>query len=205
MGRRNRFFEIGQPYHIVHRGNQQMTLFESDGDRRYYLQMLSGLAKRHQVAIGGFCLMSNHVHFAVVPRCAKGASRCFGQLHKQYSEMLNARRGRRGSCWDGRFYSCHMTAAHAWNALRYIERNPVTAGLVKIASDWMWSSARTHCNYGKEWDFLSVDVRGDWVDPVHWRDVLGMPLDEEELGIIDWIAVEEGLNARRTLAPLHAA
>lgn len=205
MGRKTRHFEIGASYHVVHRSNQQLTLFESEGDRRYYLRLLSSLAKQHQVRIGGFCLMSNHVHFAVVPECAKGVSRCFGQLHKRYSEALNARRARRGSCWEGRFYSCQMDERHAWNALRYIERNPVAAGLVKDATDWPWSSARTHCSYGREWDFLTVDVRREWVDPARWREVLGVPLDEEELGLIDWVTVEEGLNARTLLVPLSAA
>jgi len=205
MGRRNRLIEIGGAYHVVHRGNQQMKLFESELDRRYYLAMLGSLAKRNEVGIGGFCLMPNHVHFAVIPRCTKGISRCFGQLHKRYSEMLNTRRGRRGSCWEGRFYAARMDARHAWNALRYIERNPVAAGLVKDPVEWRWSSAGSHCNYGKEWDFLTVDVRGEWVDPARWREVLGVPLEEPELETIVWIAVEAGLNARGMLVSPQAA
>jgi putative transposase len=200
MGRPLRNIEIGVPYHIAHRGNQQATLFESDIDRRYYLSMLGSLAKRNRVRIGGFCLMSNHVHFAVVPDCTKGISRCFGQLHKCYSEMLNTRRGRRGCNWEGRVYAGKMDDRHAWNALRYIERNPVAAGLVAHASEWAWSSAGTHCGYEKQWRFLNVDVRREWVDPARWREVLGEPLAEEELETIEWISVEEGLNSRALLA-----
>jgi putative transposase len=196
MGRPNRNFEIGIPYHIVHRGNQQMTLFESDIDRRYYIAMLGSLAKRNSVRIGGFCLMSNHVHFAVIPDCTKGISRCFGQLHKLYSEMLNARNGRRGSCWEGRFYAASMDERHAWNALRYIERNPVQARLVSDPTEWEWSSARMHCGGRREWGFMNAEVRSGWVEPSEWRKVLGVPLEEEELATISWIAVEEGLNAR---------
>jgi len=205
MGRPNRNFEIGVPYHIVHRGNRQMTLFESDVDRRYYLTMLGSLAKRNQVRIGGFCLMSNHVHFAVIPDCTKGISRCFGQLHKLYSEMLNVRHGRRGSCWEGRFYAGAMDERHAWNALRYIERNPVQASLVDDPTEWAWSSARMHCGYGREWGFVNGEVRSDRVDPARWREVLGAPLGEEDLATIDWIAVEEGLNARHQRAVVVAA
>ena len=102
MGRPLRNIEIGVPYHVVHRGNRQMKLFESDADRRYYLGMLGSFARRHSVRIAGFCLMTNHVHFAVIPGCTKGISRCFGQLHKRYAEMLNMRQGRRGCCWQRR-------------------------------------------------------------------------------------------------------
>ncbi len=200
MGRPNRNFEIGVPYHIAHRGNRQMTLFESDIDRRYYLAMLGSLARRHGVRIGGFCLMSNHVHFAAVPECVKGISRCFGQLHKLYSEMLNTRNGRRGCCWEGRVYAGRMDARHACNALRYIERNPVQAGLVDAATDWIWSSARMHCGHPREWDFVTVDVRGEWVDSSEWKRSLGVPLSEEEMGTVGWIALEQGLNARTLLA-----
>jgi len=205
MGRPHRNFEIGVPYHIAHRGNQQQTLFESDMDRRYYLAKLGSLAKRNKVRIGGFCLMSNHVHFAVIPDCTKGISRCFGQLHRDYSEMLYTRRGRRGSNWEGRVYAGKMDARHAWNALRYIERNPVDAGMVDRASDWIWSSARMHCGYEKQWEFVNADVRREWIDPARWREVLGVPLEEEELETIDWIAVEEGLNARALLAVATSA
>jgi putative transposase len=200
MGRPHRNFEIGVPYHIVHRGNRQMRLFESDIDRRFYLAMLGSLARRHGVRVGGFCLMTNHVHFAVIPDCVKGISRCFGQLHKRYSEMLNTRNGRRGCCWEGRVYAGRMDAQHAWNALRYIERNPVQAGLVRNATDWIWSSARMHCGHPKEWGFVDVDVRSDWVDPAEWRRNLGVQLTEEEMGTVRWIAIEEGLNARAILA-----
>jgi putative transposase len=200
MGRPNRNFEIGVPYHVAHRGNQQMTLFESDADRRYYLAMLGSAARRHRVRIGGFCLMSNHVHFAVIPDCVKGISRCFGQVHKRYSEMLNTRRGRRGCCWEGRVYAGRMEPRHAMNALRYIERNPVQAGMVRNASDWPWSSARMHCGYPKDWDFVTADVRSEWVDPASWREALGIALTDEELGTVEWASVEDGLNARLLLA-----
>ena len=205
MGRPLRNIEIGVPYHIAHRGNQQMPLFESDIDRRYYLAMLGSLAKRNKVRIGGFCLMTNHVHFVVIPECTKGISRCFGQLHKRHAEMLNTRRGRRGSCWEGRVYAGKMGEQHAWNALRYIERNPVEAGMVGDATDWNWSSARTHCGYHKQWEFINTDVRTGWVDPERWREVLGVALSEEELGTIDWIAVDAGIEARKQLAVSSAA
>jgi len=200
VGRPNRNFEIGVPYHIAHRGNQQMTLFESDSDRRYYLSMLGSLAKRNQLRIGGFCLMSNHVHFAVIPDHTKAISRCFGQLHKLYSETLNVRRGRRGACWEGRVYAGRMDETHAWNALRYIERNPVQAGMVREATDWIWSSARSHCGYPNQWDFLDADVRAEWVDPARWREVLGMPLEVEEALTVKWVAVEQALQSRSLLA-----
>ena len=199
MGRPLRNIEIGVPYHVVHRGNRQMKLFESDADRRYYLGMLGSFARRHSVRIAGFCLMTNHVHFAVIPGCTKGISRCFGQLHKRYAEMLNMRQGRRGCCWEGRVYAGRMDARHAINALRYMERNPVEAGMVNDATEWPWSSARMHCGAPSEWDFVNAEVRGGWIDSSLWRERLGVPLKEEERQSIEWIAIEEGINARRLL------
>jgi putative transposase len=205
MGRPLRNFEIGVPFHVAHRGNKQSTLFETDADRRFYLSMLASIARKNNVRIGGFCLMRNHVHFAVIPDCLKGISRCFGQLHKLYSESLNIRAGTRGASWEGRVYAAKMDARHAWNALRYIERNPVAAGIVADATDWAWSSARMHCGMESEWSFLTGDVRSQRVEPERWREVLRTPLREEELGTIDWVAVEEGLKARAALRGDRAA
>jgi hypothetical protein len=62
-----------------------------------------------------------------------------------------------------------------------------------------------HCGYGREWGFVNGEVRSDRVDPARWREVLGAPLGEEDLATIDWIAVEEGLNARNQRAVVAAA
>jgi len=75
------------------------------------------------------------------------------------------------------------------NALKYVERNPVDAGLVRSASEWKWSSAAAHCGIGKRSPLLNLDLRGEVADPFVWRQQLDIALDEDALEEIDWIAV----------------
>lgn len=186
MGRKRRTVEIGFPHHVAHRGNHRQTLFESDTDRRYYLALVDRYSRSSGTQIAGFCLMDNHVHFVAIPSFLKSLSECFGRAHRAYSEHLNRRRGAHGSNWEGRFYSDVMSEAHTINALVYIERNPVDAGMVASASDWEWSSARQHCDYGQRWPLVNLDVRRAWVDPCAWRARLCEPLSEEDIATIPW-------------------
>lgn len=191
MGRDRRRVIIGVPHHVVHRGNHQQPVFESDGDRALYLALVHRFSRQTGTAIAGFCLMSNHVHFVVVPSSVHSIASCFGRAHRKYSEFLNARRMTGGTNWEGRFFSEPMFGAHVLNGLRYVERNPVGAGLVRVASDWPWSSAAMHCGLGGSFDLLNIDVRGQDSDPLIWRALLGEELDESELMTVRW-AVHRG-------------
>ncbi|MFM7051419.1 MAG: transposase, partial [Planctomycetota bacterium] len=186
MSRPRRNIEIGQPYHIAHRGNHKQTLFTRDEDRAYYLALVHRFSRLTYTQIAAFCLMDNHVHFVAVPECKNSLSQCFGRAHRAYSEFLNRRRGVHGASWEGRFYSAAMDPRHVLNAVRYIERNPVDAGMVSHASEWPWSSAHMHCGSGRRWLLVNADVRAEYVDPREWRRVLGEPLLEEELQQIAW-------------------
>lgn len=187
MGRARRDIRLGVPHHIVHRGNHQSDLFICDDDRSLYLSLIHRFSRANGTAIAGFCLMRNHVHFIAVPASVKGLSRCFGGAHRKYSEYLNMRAGTHGTNWEGRFYSEPMSEEHALNALRYIERNPVHAGVVQAATDWPWSSAGTHCRVGRSWPLLNSDVRGRFADPVTWSGMLRTELDDPELLTIAWL------------------
>jgi putative transposase len=199
MGRVRRDVRIGVPHHVVHRGNHQSDLFASDADRCLYLSLVQRFSRTNGVGVAGFCLMRNHVHFIVVPSSLKSISRCFGQAHRKYSEFLNARSGTFGTNWEGRFFSEPMSESHAVNALRYIERNPVAAGIVTCATDWEWSSAGTHCARGKRWPFIDRDVRGTLADPDRWSETLGLELEEHELQTVTWLfrarSIDAGLEA----------
>jgi putative transposase len=188
MGRKLRRFAIGVPYHIAHRGNHKQDLFKSDEDRMYYLSLLHRCSRMTGTRIAGFCLMSNHIHAIAIPSSLAGLSRCFGSAHRRYSMFLNERNGLRGSNWEGRFYSDAMDQRHTVNALRYIERNPVEAGLVKSAWEWRWSSAAQHCGLEPHWPLLTTDIRAE-ADPFAWRVALGDPMAENELMEIRWAAL----------------
>lgn len=200
MGRTRRDIRIGAPHHIVHRGNHQADLFANDHDRCLYLSLIQRFGRTSGTGFAGFCLMRNHVHFIAVPTTLQSISRCFGQAHRKYSEFLNARSGAFGTNWEGRFYSEPMCDAHAINALRYIERNPVTAGIVEKAIDWEWSSARDHCGLGKRWPLMNRDIRGEFAARDRWADVLGVEMQEHELQTVHWLFRARAIDAGLELA-----
>jgi putative transposase len=195
MGRARRDIRLGVPHHVVHRGNHQAPLFRGDDDRKYYLSLVHRFSRTTGTGIAGFCLMRNHVHFIAVPSTLRSISMCFGQAHRKYSEFMNMRAGTYGANWEGRFYSEPMSATHAINALRYIERNPVAAGIVSDPMDYPWSSAGPHCCSGLQWPLLNTEVRGELADPVKWRDVLRSELDEMELQTVTWLFRGRGIDA----------
>lgn len=136
---------VGHPHHITQRGNYGQDVFVNDGDRMVYLEWLAECAQRHGMRIWGYCLMTNHVHLVAVPEGGDSFARCLAQVHMRHSLRLNTRSGQRGHLWQGRFYSCVLDEPHAWAALRYVEHNPVRAGLAERAESYPWSSAAAHC------------------------------------------------------------
>lgn len=205
MGRKRREIVLEVPHHVAHRGNHRQALFMDDVDRRAYLALLHRNSRLSGTRIAGFCLMTNHVHVVAIPSGIHSISECFGRTHQQYSDHLNRRVGTRGGNWEGRFYCVPMGPRHTINALRYIERNPVEAGMVQRASDWSWSSASGHCGLGNPWPLLNADVRGELADPREWSMRVESALDEEELQDVEWAVLLAGRGAPSGVASWHAA
>ena len=132
------------PHHVVQRGVRRMDVFFSDDDREQYLSFLSEAASEHASEFLAWCLMSNHVHFVVVPHDVGSLAAVFGEAHRRYTRMVNFREGWRGHLWQERFHSYPLDESHLLAAGRYVEMNPVRAGLVLKPEDWSWSSARYH-------------------------------------------------------------
>ena len=122
-----------------------MQTFFCDEDYREYLSLLEHWCGEFEVRIWAYCLMPNHVHLILVPSTADGLRRAVAEVHRRYTRMINFREGWRGCLWQGRFASFVMSETHLMGAVRYVERNPVKAGLVERAEDWPWSSAADHC------------------------------------------------------------
>lgn len=146
MPRTARIVVPGFPHHVTQRGIRRAEVFLDDDDRRFYLATLHKYAVDHGVAIWAYCLMANHVHFVMVPATEGALGRTFHDAHGVYSMRFNQRNGLDGHVFQGRFYSTVMDEAHLWAAVRYIERNPVRAGIVEYAQAYPWSSARAHCD-----------------------------------------------------------
>lgn len=145
MPRVARFVCPGVPHHVTQRGNRRGQVFFSDADYRTYLAWLHFDARRYDVELLAYCLMSNHVHLVVVPRASNGLERALRHLHMRYAQRLNSQKRWKGHVWQGRYFSAPLDEPHFWAAIRYVERNPVRAGLVVRAEDYPWSSAPAHC------------------------------------------------------------
>jgi len=145
MPRLPRTVFAGLPHHVTQRGNRREPIFFSDGDRQAYLLWLKEYADKHQVEVLAYCLMTNHIHLIAVPESDDGLMRVLKPLHMRYAQRINRERGWKGHLWQGRFFSSPLDDAYLWAALRYVECNPVRAGMVQRAEDFPWSSAAAHC------------------------------------------------------------
>jgi putative transposase len=137
---------IGYPHQVTQRGNYEQTVFEEVADFQQYLLRLREYMVRYSIEIWAYCLMRNHIHFVCVPKAENALSRAFNALHMRYAQYFNGKKGISGHLWKGRFLSCMMDEHSVFEEVRYIENNPVRAGIVERAEDYPWSSARNHVN-----------------------------------------------------------
>ena len=135
----------GYPHHLIQRGNNRQPIFADETDRTRYLELLRDAAREHGVAIHAYVLMGNHVHLLATPAGERSLSVTMHQLGTRYVGWYNHRHRRSGTLWEGRFRS-GLIEAESWLlcCMRYIELNPVRAGLAPVAEEWRWSSARHH-------------------------------------------------------------
>lgn len=145
MARQPRQVIAGFPYHVIQRGNNRQPVFIDDVDRRCYLDWLAEAATADRLAVHAYVLMSNHVHLVCTPATEASLSAAMQALGRRYVRWFNQRHGRTGTLWEGRFRSSLIEADRYLLACqRYVEMNPVRAGLVVDPADWVWSSHRHH-------------------------------------------------------------
>lgn len=223
MPRVARFVCPGVPHHVTQRGNRRAQVFFSSADHQTYLAWLHGDARRFHLEVIAYCLMTNHVHLVVVPAAPRSMEKAFRHLHMCYAQRLNRMMDWRGHVWQGRYFSAALDEAYFWAAIRYVERNPVRAGMVTRAEDFPWSSARAHCGFA--WDpLLSTDPHwarllagvGNWSDwlaagdtaeevkLIRRRTARGMPCGSDEF--VESMESRAGrpLDCRRTGRPRRA-
>jgi len=109
-----------------------------------YLQLIRENQQEAGVRVLAYCLMTNHVHFLVVPEREDSLAILFGRANGRYSQAINIVRGRSGHLWQARYHSCPMSPAHLEVGLRYVEANPCRAGMVVRPQEYQWSSAAAH-------------------------------------------------------------
>lgn len=149
MPRGPRVIVPDQPLHVVQRGINRNTCFFSQFDYQTYLRYLAEFSPAFECAVHAYCLMTNHVHLVLTPSTTKSCALLMKNLGQCYVQTVNHRLGRSGTLWEGRFYSSLITSdAYLLNCYRYVERNPVRAGIVGAPHDYGWSSYRANTGAG---------------------------------------------------------
>jgi putative transposase len=155
MPRHGRLAIAGLPLHIVQRGHNRERCFHADGDYRQYLSILAEHAARCDCAIHAFVLMTNHVHLLLTPRSRDAASHLMKAVGQAYAQYGNWRLEKSGPFWEGRFFSSIVQSSrYLFSCQRYIELNPVRAGMVDAPHEYPWSSFHANAG-GSHCPFLS--------------------------------------------------
>ena len=141
MPRRARLMLAGIPLHIVQRGNNRAACFFSDEDRAFYLFHLDRLLRPSGCVLHAYCLMTNHVHLLLTATDAESCARLMKRIGQLQTQYVNRTCNRSGSLWEGRFRSCLVQSEdYVLACYRYIELNPVRAGLCLHPHEYAWSS-----------------------------------------------------------------
>jgi putative transposase len=204
-----RLFVPGLSHHVRHRGNNRCDVFLDADDRKTFLSMMGKSAREHDVAIHGYTLMTTHYHAQVTASDEQALPRMMQSLG-EYVRYFNVRHGRTGTLWEGRYRaSLILDERHWFYCLRYIEANPVRAGMVTSHGEYKWSSYR--CNALGSDDPLitphplytelgrSVEERA-----AKWGAMCDEVLTERELTRIRWtVRRGQALGPERTSADPH--
>ena len=141
MPRKSRFYLPDVPVHLVQRGHNRRPCFGDEADYRFYLDALQEGLKRYNASLHAYCLMTNHVHWLVTPAREDSLSRIVQHVGRHYVMYFNRRYQRRGTLWDGRHKGSLIDSERYLLACyRYIEMNPVKAGMVAKPETYPWSS-----------------------------------------------------------------
>jgi putative transposase len=145
VARQPRFVLPGHPQHVIQRGNNRHVIFADEADYRFYLDALNEACERFACHVHAYVLMTNHVHMLMTPDDAAGISKVMQSLGRRYVQYFNCRYRRTGTLWEGRYKAALLdTEAYLLTCYRYIELNPVRAGMVTRPGAYCWSSHR--CN-----------------------------------------------------------
>jgi len=168
--------------HVVTRGNARATVFHSEHDYANFKNLMKAAQERVCIEIFAWCLMPNHLHFVVRPRTDDDLPRWMHWLLTTHAQRHRILHVTTGHIWQGRYKSFPIqTDGHLVKVLRYVERNPVRAGLVASSRDWRWSSVSERWPPGERPELLAeapVPLPTPWID---WVDT---PITDDELASI---------------------
>jgi putative transposase len=138
------------PHHVTARGARRAPTFFGPEDYAFYLRLLRRGCRKSSTSVWAWCLMPNHLHLILAPSLQAGLRTALAPAQRLYALEINRRQSWTGHFWQGRFASWPMDEAHLHVCFRYVELNPVRAGLVDRPEDWRWSSARAHLGLSED-------------------------------------------------------
>jgi putative transposase len=198
MGRLPRVVDSGLVYHAINRGNNRAAVFADDEDHLAFLESLAATRDRYPFRLFGYCLMTNHFHLLLRPEPEQSISRILQSLTVTHTWRYHKQNQSSGHVWQGRFKSpVVQDDVHLLVVLRYIEANPLRAGMVADPAEYRWSSFQQH-GMGRddpllssfpEWNELG---RTDAERRKRWRAKVRAGQDEAEI-----TAVRQSLQSGR--------
>jgi putative transposase len=171
----------GLPHHVTQRGARKQRTFLLESDYHAYIEILAKAQAELGMQTWAYCLMPNHVHLIVVPKNRDGLARVFRKAHRTYAALVNSREGWQGHLWQERFRSYVMNEEHLLSAVRYVEMNPVRAGLCQHPGGWPWSSYHAHVA-GTDDNLVSVRAMLERI--VDWDRFLSLNESDDRLSEI---------------------
>ncbi len=159
MARLPRYVIPGQPQHIIQRGNNRQVIFAAEADYQFFRDALVEAASQHALAIHAYVWMTNHIHLLATPELDHSISKVLQSVGRRYVQYFNFTYRRSGTLWEGRYRATVVDSErYLLTLMRYIELNPVRAGLVAHPRDYPWSSYRYHA-HGES------GLNADWMRP----------------------------------------
>ncbi|NWG04156.1 MAG: transposase [Syntrophaceae bacterium] len=178
MPRISRGLIDGSVYHVINRGNGRQVIFHKDKDYQAFIGIMEEAKVNYSVKVYAYCLMPNHFHMVLMPEEATHLSKMMQWLMTSHVRRYHRHYGTSGHIWQGRYKSFLIQMDnHLLEVLRYVESNPLRAGLVNSAKDWPWSSYHE----------LSGKRQRLWIDeipielPRNWGEYVNEPMKKNEL------------------------
>lgn len=141
MARLSRYVVPGQPQHIIQRGNNRQVIFAAEADYQFFRDALVEAANKHGLAIHAYVWMTNHIHLLATPQAENSISKVFQSVGRKYVQYFNYTYRRSGTLWEGRYRATVVESErYLLTLMRYIELNPLRAGMVSHPADYPWSS-----------------------------------------------------------------
>jgi putative transposase len=141
MARLPRYVIPGQPQHIIQRGNNRQAIFAAEADYQFFRDALVDASLKRGLTIHAYVLMTNHIHLLATPEFDDSISKVFQSVGRKYVQYFNYTYKRSGTLWEGRYRATVVDSEqYLLTLMRYIELNPVRAGMVAHPRDYPWSS-----------------------------------------------------------------